>query len=237
MVAFVAALGAIFALAVPGATAQEGEYKSLNVSRGFTLGGDRDKARVDMKVTDASPGASLSVSFGVGASQFDNISVQLVQEGGDNSSRLVKLWYVGEFSEGQAKNCTGNYFVECRRGGYDWVKGREYRVVIDRGGRTDAGRLWTVNIKDLATGAVTPLLSVRSPYDKLSTPFNGASLALEPNQCSAVNTSVGVVDKPVVPAGSTVAWQDKIQRVKEGCTDATLSAPLDSGVLRLKIAE
>ena len=227
----------LLAFAVPTTTAGAAEYKSLHVSRGFTLGGDRDKARVDVKVTDPSPGASLSASFGLGGSGFDSIAVQLVQEGGDNSSRLVKLWYVGEFSEGQAKNCTGNYFVECRRGGYDWVKGREYRVTIDRGGRNDVGRLWTVNIKDLVTGDVTQLLSIRSPYDKLATTFNGASLAVEPSQCSAVNTTVGVVDKPVVPAGSTVSWQDKVQRVSEGCPDATLRAPVDSSVLTLKIAE
>lgn len=213
----------------------------LEVGRHFELSGDRDYLRVVGKVTNPAPGGSYVVAFGLGSDiGNENLEVALIQAGSDNGSRLVKASINGSFQNVQGQNCeqTSDFDAECRRGGYNWVKDRDYRIVIDRGGVDDTGRLWTVKIVDTVTDDTQILMSIRSLQDRLAPEASMARLELTPSDCSNINTLAAVVQKPVAKDGTTVKW-GAIHRGRDGdtaCVNAPLTAPVADGAAKLKIS-
>ena len=235
----VASAFAALTLAATPALAAGGGY--LEVGRHFALTGDRDHLRVTTTVTNPAPGGSLVVSFALGTDGGgENIRAELVQEGSDNGSRLVKASVNGSFMSAEGKNCeqTSDFDAECRRGGYDWVKDRAYKIVIDRGNLDDTGRLWTLKIVDTVTGDAQILLSIRSLQNRLAPDASLARLQLSPNDCAAINTFTAVVQKPLSTDGTTVKWGDA-HRGRDGdtaCVNAPLTAAVQDGVTTLKIS-
>ena len=166
-----------------------------------------------------------------------SINVRLSQEGADNASRLLHVDSYGFFNNVAGPNCVpGEFHSTCRRGGFDWVRLREYRVVLDRGGQNDEGWLWSMRIVDMETDNVTQLISLRAPYARLAANRSFAMSQLQPNNCSAINSFGANVQKPEVHEGTSVSW-GSVDKLNEGCEDPTLTAAVDNGTLKLRIAQ
>jgi hypothetical protein len=235
MIAVVSLTAATLCLAMSPALAVSG---SLDIRRAIVMDGDRQYVRTDFRILDSAPSAHLELShqFPAGTgNEGGYISVELDQEGGDNASRLLVVNTFGLYKDVTGTNCTaGDFDASCRRGGFDWVKGREYRVVVDRGDHNDDGWLWAVKIIDMETNDVTQLISVRGPFPRLAPTGSYARATLNPNDCSAVNRFAANVQKPEVREGTTVAW-GAVTRLNECEGGGSTTAAVDNGTLKLRI--
>ena len=225
---------AVLALAVPPAHAAGG---AVRAARGIELSGERTFVRTDLRVTNTAKSIDLGVYFGLGDGEsMHTVGVRLIQKDSDQRSRMLKAYAFGEFKNLRGLNCEIGGFTECDRNGFNWVVGRDYRVILDRGNHTDNGWLWSLKIVDRSNGNATELLSFRAPDRELNRTANLAFLDLAPANCSNINTAAGVVTKPRRQDGTAYGWGAK-ESFKEGCDNATVTAPVVDGKLRLKIAQ
>lgn len=232
VVALAVTVLAVFALAIPPAHANG----YLRAARAIELSGDRTHVRTNLKVTNPAPYSELGVYFGLGAGG-ETVGVRMVQGGSDRASRSVNAYAYGNFFKVIGENCAGETaFMTCYRDGFNWQEDQAYRVVVDRGGHNENGWLWTVKIVNLSNDNVTPLLSVRTPTGQLHQTANLAFMNIDVPNCENLNTLAGNVTKPRRQDGSPFAWGAK-DPMHEGCSTATTAAPVEDGVLYLRIAE
>jgi hypothetical protein len=235
LIAVVSLMAAMSTMALSPALAAPGFFQ---VSRIIELTGDRDFVRTDFRVVDSAPSGTFELSFQFPfRSEEDpggSINVRLTQEGADNGSRLLTVDSYGLFNHVNGPNCVpGDFYSSCRRGGYDWVKLREYRVVLDRGDHNDDGWLWTMKLVDMETGDTTKLISLRTSYARLAPSRSHAMIQVLPNDCTSINRFGANVQKPEVHDGTTVSWGD-VDKLND-CEGATLTAAVEGGTLKLRI--
>ena len=224
---------AVLALAVPPSLAATA---NLHAGRAMALSGDRTYLRTNMTVTDPAPTAHLQVSMRFG-NTMDEAGVVLGQQGSTLASRRLVAYAGGEqIVNPTGEGCEGDFYTFCPREGFDWVTGRAYRFVIERGGQNDNGWLWTMSITDLETSVRTPLMTLRSPYGQLSATGGEGMLDLYPANCDSINSAAGIITQPRRRDGSAFAWGPSTG-YKEGCSAATAAAPIVNGNLQPRITQ
>ena len=224
---------AVLALAVPPAFAESGH---LRAGRSMALSGDRTYLRTNMAFNNVAPGGEMGITLGFGNS-YDVVGMRLIQDGSTMTSRRVFSYTYGEhFVNVSGLGCTSGSFTECDRKGFDWLAGRSYQVVVERGGKSSDGWLWSMSITDLETKKRVPLLTLRSPYGQLSATAGAATLDLSPNNCENINAAAGVITKPRRKDSSTFGWGAKTGW-QEGCSGSTVAAPVVNGNLKPRITQ
>ena len=220
----------------PAAALAEDSF--VSAGRRVRLDGDRDFMRVGVKVTNPAPsGASLGVTFSLGSvDQHNAIGVALTQNGADRESRTVESFAFGGFTHVEGRQCEGQSSSVCNRTSFDWRTDRFYRVVLDRGGRNEDGWLWTLKLVNSGTDVSRILLTARSEYGRLARTGTVVYEAIAPSDCNDINEFESVARKPVVREGTTVAWGNE-SNLEVGCTNVITAAPVDNGVLRMRIAQ
>lgn len=199
----------------------------LAAGRMIKYSGDRDSAKIAMKVTDAAKGG-LHITFGLGPeANFEQMGISLYQHGGDKASREVQGWAYGDFKIVNGDNCEGVSFINCTRGNFHWDANSLYKAVLVRGDQNEKGRwLWRLKIIDVANdNKETVLLVVRGDAEKIGASGSSAKEEMAPMDCSSFKRFASKVTLQD-PRGTDSEF-GSTTNYHEGCEGADLAAPVN----------